>query len=156
MILRVEEQPYAGGKRFDRKGGQNPDFIGITSGEVRFTVLVEIKKPQTPLLRGEEEIRNGAWSLSKELTDALAQIQSNTDQWAWTSKSDENRDALEKQGIYTVKPKGILVIGCLTELKEDRNKLQTFERFRQSISGIEIITFDEVFERAKFIVDNSE
>ncbi len=156
VILRVEGHMHAGGVRFDRKGGQNPDFLGITCGEVRFTVLVEIKTPRTPLLSGGEEIRSGAWSLSKELTDSLAQIQANTDKWSVNSRSDENRDALEPRGIYTVKPKGIVVIGCLNEVKCERNKLATFERFRQSLGGIEIITFDELYERAKFIVDHSE
>jgi len=47
VILTVEGHPYVGGKRVDRKGGQNPDFLGITSGEVKFTVLVEIKGPAT-------------------------------------------------------------------------------------------------------------
>jgi hypothetical protein len=157
VILKVEEQPHVGGIRFDRSGGQNPDFLGITSGEVGFTVLVEIKTPQTLLLAGEEEIRNGAWSLSQELTDALMQIQANTDKWNTTgARTDENRDALEKQGVYTVKPKGILVIGSLTEVKGDpRSRRETFERFRQSVNGVEIITFDELHERAKFIVDHT-
>jgi hypothetical protein len=153
----LKEQPHAGGMRFDRKAGQNPDFLGITSGNVKFTALVEIKTPQTPLLAGEEEIRNGAWSLSKDLTDALAQLQANTDRWIDSSKSEENKDALEKQGIYTVRPKAILVIGNLLEVKEDpRSRRQTFERFRRSIHGIEIITFDELSERAKFIVDHTD
>jgi hypothetical protein len=157
VILKVEEQPHVGGIRFDRLGGQNPDFLGITSGEVGFTVLVEIKTPQTLLLAGEQEIRNGAWSLSQELTDALMQIQANTDKWNTTgARTDENRDALEKQGVYTVKPKGILVIGSLAEVKSDpRSRRETFERFRQSVSGVEIITFDELHERAKFIVDHT-
>jgi hypothetical protein len=156
VILKVEKQPHVGGIRFDRTGGQHPDFLGITSGEVRFTVLVEIKTPQTPLLAGNEEIRNDAWSLSHELTDALSQLQANTEKWGEVSKSDENRDALEKRGIFTVKPKGILVIGNLAEVKEDpRSRRQTFERFRQSIHGIEIITFDEVWERARFIVEHT-
>lgn len=156
VILKVQEQPYVGGKQFDRKGGQNPDFLGITSGEVRFTVLVEIKTPDTPLLQGEEEIRNGAWSLSKDFTDALVQTQANIDRWNREgARTDENRDKLEKEGIFTVKPKGILLIGCLAEVKNDLHKLQTFERFRKSIHDVEIITFDELYERGRFIVDHT-
>lgn len=157
VILRLEKQPHVGGVRFDRTGGQNPDFLGITRGEVGFTVLVEIKTPQTHLLSGEDEIRNGAWSLSQELTDALMQIQANTDKWNTTgARTDENRDALEKHGVYTVRPKGILVIGSLAEVRDDpRSRRETFERFRKSVMGIEIVTFDELYERAKFIVDHS-
>jgi hypothetical protein len=157
VILKVEEHPHVGGMRFDRMGGQNPDFLGITGGEGRFTVLVEIKTPQTPLLAGQEEIRKGAWSLSQELTDALVQIQANIDKWNTAgARTVENIDALEKRGVYTVRPKGILVICSLAEVKSDpRSRRATFERFRQSVSGIEIITFDELHERAKFIVDHS-
>lgn len=155
VILRVQGQPYVGGKQIDRKGGQNPDFLGITGGEVRFTVLVEIKAPSTPLLDGKAEIRNGAWSLSKDLTDALAQTQANIDRWNREgSRTDENREALEQVGIYTVKPKGIIVIGSLQQVKNDLHKLQTFERFRRSISDVEIITFDELCDRARFIVEH--
>ena len=81
VILTMEGHPYVGGKQVTQKGGQIPDFLGITGGEVKFTVLVEIKAPATPLLGGKEEIRKGAWSLSQDLTGALAQIQANIHQW---------------------------------------------------------------------------
>ena len=66
----------------------------------------------------------------------------------------ENVDTYEGQDIFTVKPKGIVVIGFLNEVKGNRHKLQTFERFRKSIHGVEIITFDELYERARFIVEH--
>jgi len=156
VILKLEEnQPNVGGTQINRSGGQMPDYLASTSGSVRFTVLVEIKTPDTPLLTGPEEVRSGAWSLSQELTDALAQTQANIDKWNEEgSRTDENRDKLERQDIFTVKPKGIVVIGCLEEVKGTRHKLQTFERFRQSIHGIEVITFDELYERARFIVEH--
>jgi hypothetical protein len=156
VILRVQRQPYVGGKRVDRGGGQNPDYLGITSGDVKFTVLVEIKTPSTRLIDGQSEIRNGAWSLAKDLTDALAQTQANIDRWNREgARTDENRDALEKAAVYTVQPKGIVIIGSLRQVKEDLHKLQTFERFRRSISDVEIITFDELHERARFIVEHN-
>jgi hypothetical protein len=156
VILKLEEsQPNVGGTQIDRTGGQMPDYLGSTSGKVRFTVLVEIKTPDTPLLAGPEELRSGAWRLSQELTDALAQTQANIDKWnVEGSRTDENRDRLEREDIFTVKPKGIVVIGCLEEVRGTRHKLQTFERFRKSIHGVEIITFDELHDRARFIVEH--
>jgi hypothetical protein len=65
----------------DRRGGQKGDDLTSTSGGINFTVLVEIKTPATPLLQGTGEIRSGAWSLSKQLTDALSQIQTNMSTW---------------------------------------------------------------------------
>jgi phospholipase C len=154
VILRLEEsKPNFGGARVDRGGAHLGDYLVSTSGKVRFTVLVEIKTPDTPLLSGTEEIRSGAWSLSRELTDSLVQIQSNVDRWNQQgSRLPENVDRLEDQDVYTVKPGGVIVIGALNEVKGDRHKWETFERFRRSIHEVQILTFDELYERARYIV----
>jgi len=154
-ILRQQQpQPTYGGVKMDGTGGQRGDNLMSTTGDLNFTVLVEIKTPAILLLQGTQEIRNGAWSLSKNLTDALSQIQANIQTWEKQgSEQPENRDKLEKLSVFTVKPKGIIVIGSLSQLL-DRNKRETFQRFRKSIHGIDIITYDELFARAKFIVEN--
>lgn len=154
QILRQEQsQPNYGGTRVDGKGGQKGDFLTSTEGDLSFTVLVEIKTPNTLLLQGREEIRSGAWSLSKELTDALSQIQANIDMWdKQGSKQIDNIDSLEKENIFTVQPKGIIVIGTLDQLNT-RSQRETFQRFRKSLHGIDILTFDELLKRAQFIVD---
>jgi hypothetical protein len=155
QILRQEQtQPHYGGTRVDGRGGQRGDYLTSTLGDINFTVLVEIKTPGTPLLQGKEEIRSGAWSLSKDLTDALSQIEANIDTWIKQgSVHPDNRDKLEGSGVYTVQPKGIIVIGTLAQVNSNRSKRETFQRFRRSIHGIDIITFDELYERAKYIVE---
>lgn len=155
QILRQEQaQPYYGGTRFDRTGGQRGDYLTSTMGDINFTVLVEIKTPGTPLLQGGAEIRSGAWSLSKDLTDALAQIEANIDTWyRQGSLQPDNWEELENRNVYTVQPKGIIVIGTLSQLKDSRSKRETFQRFRRSIHGIDIITFDELYHRARYIVE---
>ena len=157
VILREEQaQPSYGGACVDGKGGQRGDLLMSTMGDMNFTVLVEIKTPDTPLLRGKEEIRSGAWSLSHQLTDAFVQIQANVQTWEETSSDKNNIDKLEKKGVYTVEPKGIIVIGRLNELKikDVRPRWETFQRFRRSIHGIDVITFDELLDRARFITRN--
>ncbi|MFA4998600.1 MAG: Shedu immune nuclease family protein [Candidatus Paceibacterota bacterium] len=155
QILRQQQlQPNYGGTRVNGRGGQIGDSLMSTVGDLNFTVLVEIKTPATKLLQGTREIRNGAWSLSQDLTDSLSQIQANIQIWEkWGSEQPDNRDELEKISVFTVKPKGIIVIGSLSQLT-DRDRRETFQRFRKSIHGIDIITFDELFERAKFIIEN--
>lgn len=103
-----------------------------------------------------KEIRRGAWSLSKELTDALSQIEANRSAWLENSKQPYNMDTLETERVYTVQPKGIIVIGSLSQVAELRTKRDTFERFRKSIHGVEILTFDELLHRARFIVDQAD
>lgn len=82
QILRQEQaQPHYGGEKVDGTGGQKGDYLTSTDGDINFTVLVEIKTPATSLLQGTTPIRNGAWSLSKNLTDALSQIEANIYTW---------------------------------------------------------------------------
>jgi hypothetical protein len=158
QILRQEQsQPHYGGTGVDGRGGRKGDYLTSTQGEINFTVLVEIKTPKTPLLQGGKPMRSGAWSLSRALTDSISQIEADISEWAESgSKQNDNRDRFEKRGVYTVQPKGIVVVGSLSEVKDDRNKRETFQRFRKSIHGIDIITFDELLERAKFIVRNRD
>ena len=156
QILRQEEaQPHYGGVKVDGKGGKRGDYLTSTDGDMSFTVLVEIKTPKTPLLQGTREIRKGAWSLSKNITDALSQIEANIHAWdKQGSEQPDNRDRFEAQGIFTVQPKGIIVIGKLDTIKNSRSKRETFQRFRKSIHGVDIIAFDELYKRAKFIVEH--
>lgn len=157
VILKTEQsQPHYGGTEVHGRGGQKGDFLTASLGNVRFTTLVEIKTPCSKLLSGKDEIRNGAWSIGKDLTDAISQIFANKSTWEISgSRNPENMDALERdKDIYTCSPKGIIVIGSLSELRDSRTKRDTFERFRQSIAGIEIVTFDELLDRAKFIVSS--
>ncbi len=155
QILNHEQsQPHYGNVKVDGKGGQKGDYITSTEGNLNFTVLVEIKTPATPLLQGTKEIRNGAWSLSKELTDAISQIEANIYTWEKQgSDQPDNRDRFEANSIFTVQPKGIIVIGNLKELEDNRHKRETFQRFRKSIHGVDILTFDELYQRAKYIVE---
>lgn len=98
--------------------------------------------------------RNGVWSASSELSGAISQVQVNCAEWEITgARTDQNRDALA--GIYTISPRGIAVIGRTSQLN-NRDKKNSFERFRREIRSPEIITFDELYERAKFIVGEGE
>lgn len=44
-------------------------------------------------------------------------------------------------------------IGSLSEVSGDETKASTFQLFRESLHGVEIFTFDELLERAKFMVE---
>jgi len=156
QILRtVQEQPQYTGANVTRSGGQRGDFLQSTSAEVRFTVLVEIKKPSTALLH--EEYRNGAWNVANELSGGVAQVQSNAKRWEVEgSRTDANRDLVEgEHDAYTVQPKGIVVIGNTAQL-DTRDKRNSFELFRRNLNNPEVITFDELLERARFIIAESQ
>jgi Domain of unknown function (DUF4263) len=155
VVLRIEHsQADVGGVNLTGAGTKIPDYMTTTSGALRFTVPVEIKTARTPLISGTKPIRSGAWSISKELTDAVVQLQAVIDEWTnYSSKRPENIELLSKN-TYTVTPKGIVVLGHLDSLESNLQKIASFERFRQSVHGIEIITFDELYERARFIAEH--
>ncbi len=117
----------------------------------RFTVLVEIKTPQTPLLG--REYRNGAYLLGTDLNGGINQLLANAGTWELEgARRLEYAVESENENIHTVRPRGILVIGNTSQL-DQLNQRNTFERLRRSLHGLEIITFDELFARAEHIVD---
>lgn len=157
QILRtVQEQPNYGGTNVSGSGGQRGDFLERTAANVSFTVLVEIKKPTTALLHGAAH-RNGAWRASDELSGGVAQLQTNSLTWEVEgSRTNDNRDGVEgEHGAFTVRPKSILIIGNSSQL-DTRDKQNSLELFRRNLKNPEVLTFDELCERARFIVAESE
>ena len=157
----IIDQPYYGGTNYSGKGAQRGDYLMSTKAEAHFTVLVEIKTPVTNILSADSSgshrsIRSDTWLLSSNLLGSISQLQVNTRTWSIKSQQKENSVSLEKSNIYTVEPKGILVIGCLSEFENNESKLNCFEIFRRNIHNPEIMTFDELYERAKFIVFNNQ
>lgn len=154
ILHTVQEQPQYSGANVTGSGGQRGDFLQRTAAEVSFTVLVEIKKPVTPLLHNE--YRNGAWSVTEELSGGVAQVQANSLRWEVEgSRTDANRDQVEgEHNAFTVRPKSILIIGNTVQLTT-RDKRNSFELFRQNLKNPEVLTFDELLERARFIIAES-
>ncbi|MDD4029657.1 MAG: DUF4263 domain-containing protein [Caldisericia bacterium] len=150
------EQPTYKGPSYDGTGAQKGDYLASTEANCRFTVLIEIKKPDTKLIE-VGDYRSSTSKLNKELIWAVSQVQVNCKSWAENgSKNPESIDSLDKNNIFTVEPKGILVIGNTNQIKDDRNKRETFELFRRNLHNPDIITYDELYERARFIVYNKK
>ena len=157
----LNDQPDYGGRNFSGKGSQKGVYLLRTVADSQFTVLVEIKTPATPLLsylksepRQVKNPRNDVWLLSSDLLGAISQIQVNCRTWSIDSQRAENVRLLEKENIFTVKPKGILIIGNTKELLRDESIVSCFESYRRNLNNPEILTFDELYKRAEFIVNN--
>jgi hypothetical protein len=149
----LQAQADYGGSQLDGRGEQRGDFLMATKAQVGFTVLVEIKTPATALL-GRKLYRNQAWEIGSELANGVAQVQAQCAQWAAEgSRQQDNYERLSEAGIYTCQPQGILVIGNTDQLDGNRAKRETFERFRRNLLNPQILTFDELYERAKFVVE---
>ena len=64
---------------------------------------------------------------------------------------------IDKNKVKTIDPKTIFIIGNRKNefphdlAKDNHTKSETFERFRRNSRNIDIITYDELFERAYYI-----
>lgn len=135
--------------------GKRVDALMKTRAEISQYVLVEIKKASTPLLG--KEYRSGCWQLSDEASGAITQIQKTCYEFVQNRFRDELRDGEGNRTgeiVYAVQPRSYLIIGNLKELAQNDDKFVSFELLRKSISSPEIITFDELYERAKCIICN--
>ena len=139
--------------------GKVSDGLLRTRGLISTLCFAEIKTHRTPLL--EEEYRTGCWAPSRELVGAVAQVQTTVaaaiDSLGPRMRPKDGQGAPLGFEIFNFRPKAFIVVGNLKQLVTENgvheDKLRSFEQFRNGIQGIEILTFDELFERSKFIVD---
>lgn len=151
----VQGQPHYGGVTVTGSGGQRGDFLMATAAVARFTVLVEIKKPDSELVT-KNTYRNGVHELGKELTGGVSQLQSYCRRWVLEgSRQETNVEMLMAENITTAEPKGFLIIGQTAQLDDTAKKL-TFELFRRNLHNPEVITYDELLARARFVVSVPE
>lgn len=125
-----------------------------------FTVLVELKKDDTSLFNWSNSGQNRAnsWKLSSDLMHSVSQILEQEASWQIKSEQENYDNKWEKILQKTINPKCYLIIWRLDKLadnREDNIKKRTFELFRRNSNNIEIITYDELYERAKFIVEHN-
>ena len=145
----VDREVYVGGTNINGRNGELCDFMAMSEGNAKFTSLVEIKRPSTPLL-SSRPTRGTTYGVSKELSDAVAQIQTYCYTWGTNSSRDAYSFQVRNNSV-PVLPKGILVIGNTSEL-DNEDKIRSFELFRRNLHNPEIITYDELLARAKFAV----
>jgi hypothetical protein len=143
------------GSTFDRPG-KRADGLMLTRAEVSQYVLVEIKKNSTELLQ-PTTYRAGCWSVSDEVSSAVTQIQKTAFEFARDRFRDDVKDDEGNSTggfVYSIQPRSFLVVGNLSELRGNDDKVTCFELYRRNIRSPEILTFDELFYRASYIVEN--
>lgn len=144
------------------QSGKRVDALMKTRGLISSLCFVEIKTHKTPLLH-DKPYRPECWRISSQLGGSVSQIQK-TVQKATNdiqTKIDFTTSAGSPTGetTFLYQPKSFIVIGSLEEFIDgtgvNEQKFSSFELFRRNISSPEIITFDELLERANFIVQSS-
>lgn len=143
--------------------GKRPDAVMRTAGALSGIVFVEIKAHETPLLHGYE-YRPGAWRVSGEVAGGVAQCQVTVDEFARGAarelvKADEDGYRTGDR-VFVCRPRSLRVVGRLGQFVRRGlphvAKFEAFERFRRSLGDPEIVTFDELYERAAMMVEFSD
>jgi hypothetical protein len=143
------------GNAFDTPG-KTADALMRTRAEISQYVLIEIKKDSTDLLQNDT-YRAGCWAVSDELSAAVTQTQKTAFEFGRNRFRDVLKDADGNDTgelAYSVEPRSYLVIGNMAELRGNDDKIACFELYRRNTRSPEIITFDELYQRARCIVEN--
>jgi hypothetical protein len=145
------------------QSGKRVDGLLKTRALVSTLCFVEIKTHQTPLLQSRA-YRAGCWAPSEEMVGAVAQIQGSVSAAAEAifgrlTLKDEIGNPTGEQ-VFNFAPRSFVVVGSMsqfcTDLGVNEEKLRSFELYRRNIIQPEVITFDELYERAKHIVEMGE
>lgn len=147
-LILFAEKAYLGGKVVTNKKGNLVDFIyrNALSDNV---MLIEIKTPTSNLLNGKYR---QTFSISAELSGGINQ--------ALKYKHKVLRhyaglmvDAEENEKFEAFNPKGVLIIGNYEKEINELVKKEAFELFRDNLSNIEVITFDELFKKVDLLLE---
>jgi len=151
------EQDLIGGDALEG-AGVRMDAVLRSRGRLSSLCFVEIKHHRSDLLKQVgRPYRGEAWLPSEELAGGVAQVQ----RGVWKALRRPGEEWEEFAGNVPVQPKSILVIGSLSEFSApnghiDKDKYRSFELFRANTHSPEIITFDELFERCRYIVETGD
>lgn len=146
----LEGKAYVGGKALNNSGGNVCDFL-YQNKLTNNVTLIEIKTPLTDLLgklyRGHEP-ENAVYSLSKEMSGAVNQVLNYRDTLIKDYYSISRRSTVDFEALS---PKCVVVIGKVAEL-DTSGKRSTFEHYRNNLSDVTVVTFDELLQRVEDLV----
>jgi hypothetical protein len=139
----LKEKAYVGGKSIQDTDGRIVDFLFINK-LTKNSAIIEIKK-HTSSMYGKRPYRgSSAFALNKELSGAISQVLDQKDTYL------KKFESIRSNEITAFNPKCLVIIGKISDLNEDQAK--SFELLRTALKDVEIITFDELYERIKAIL----
>jgi hypothetical protein len=144
-------------------GGKRTDALMKTKGFIETLLFAEIKTHETPLLARSPYRPPDVYQPSAELTGAVSQVQK-TAHKAVKKLEDlhrQHRDTGEFEfEVSTIRPRQVVVAGQLDQLVDgdevNVEKLTSFEMWRRGQADVEILTFDELYQRVRFIVEKQQ
>lgn len=129
-------------------GSKNTDF-GFKNKFSQNTTIIEIKTPMTHLVDSSQYgDRLGIYPMHKDLMGSISQV--------LNQKDNLQKDFLQNnkgKDFEVWNPKIILIIGSEKNEKLNQEQRACFELFKHGQKELEIITFDELFEKIKNLED---
>ena len=104
-----------------------------------YSVLVEMKTPLAQIFMSTAGDSN-TWKVSEKLANSLVQVLSQKTSWVANQKNS-----------FPVDPKCLLIYGASSQI-DNKTKRMTFEMFRRDSRNVEVVTYDELFKRAYYIL----
>ncbi len=142
-VLLVQERAYVGGKRLDDQGGRITDFL-CASASTGNLAVVEIKRPGSDLVAATAYRGRDVFGASSELSGAIAQAldQRRQLQSAWPAL----KEASDRSDINGYAIRCIIIMGTTPK---PRGQQRSFELYRQAMTDVTIVTFDELLLRLR-------
>lgn len=141
----VQGKAYVGGKTVQNKHGNIVDFL-LRNRLTQSAALVEIKTPVTRLLGSPyRQTYNAGQDLSGSIMQVLNYKHSLQENFrAITSGGNDLFDAFD--------PPCAVIIGDTAQL-DSVDKTKAFELYRRQFPGVTVITFNELFDRTRSLID---
>lgn len=145
-LVQFRSKSYMGGKSLDNVGGKIVDFVYATRPAANVT-LVEVKTPDAPIVGGAYR---SMFAPGRDVMGGIMQLLGYRDELC---KSFYMLVGNTKDRFEVFNPKSILVVGDLETQALTEIERRSFELFRNSLMGINILTFDELFRSVRDLVN---
>ena len=133
-----EDKAYVGGKSMSNRDGNVCDFI--YQNELSQNIaLIEIKTPCTPIIGNSYR---ATYSFSSEMSGAINQVLNYKDS---LTKEFYSLQSKSSPRFEVFNPKCVVIIGRISAMEVD--EVAAFERFRNSLNNVTVVTFDELYTR---------
>ncbi|WP_405066904.1 DUF4263 domain-containing protein [Kribbella sp. NBC_01510] len=130
------------------KGKKIADYL-FQSPTTNNAALVEIKRPSTRLMNARA-YREGVYGVSSEITKSVTQV---LDQALQLTKNEKDTQARTPGASWvSTAPRCFVVAGRTDELTT-ADKQKSFELFREHLSGVRVVTYDELFRQLQLLRD---
>ena len=130
------------------KGKKIADYL-LKNALTNNAALVEIKKPGTKLMM-HRPYRKGVYGVQGEIGKAITQV---LDQALQLTRHEADTKRRTGDASWTSNaPRCFVVAGVTTELDTD-DKKKSFDLYREHLSGVRLVTYDEVLGQLTMLYD---